>query len=1596
MTNNNQKLDEFTKRIAALSPEKRQLLEQQLKNKKQQLTSLTIPKRKINDNFPLSFAQQRLWFIHQLKPETYAYNIPISWHLNGDLNITILVKSLNEIVRRHETLRTTFKSLANSQPQQIISSNFSLNLTLIDLRLLAENCRDYEVKRLAKLEAKKPFNLNQDQLIRVTLLQLSKTEFILLLTLHHIIADGWSRGILMREFSTIYKAFSEQKLSPLTELKIQYVDFAIWQREWLRGEELKTQLSYWKHQLENLTTLNLPTDYSRPVTQSFQGKTQSLTISKELTAALKMISRQQGVTLFMTLLAAFKILLHRYSNQDDIVIGSPIANRNRQETESLIGFFVNTLVLRTSLSGNPCFQDVLKRVRTVTSEAYQHQDLPFSKLVEELQPERHLSHNPLFQVMFQFQNEAYQLQNASSPELQLPNLKINQFWIDPESTKFDLTWHLIERESEIFVVVEYSTDLFKLETITRMLGHFQMLLSEIVANPQVKVSNLSILTLSEQNKLLTEWNKTETNDFDTCIHHLFENKVEQTPNAIALNFATDESFQSQKTITYQELNIKANKLANYLQKKGIKPEVLVGICIKRSPELLIAILAVLKTGGAYVPIDHNYPSERLGFMLLDAQVSLVLTTESLNSEIAKHIPSTAILNLKKDWDMIANEVDYNPKKSATLENLAYVIYTSGSTGQPKGTMLTHQGLINYLNWAIQEYDLEKGEGSPLHSSIGFDATITSLFCPLLVGKTVFILPENQEIEGLSEALSSETQFSLVKITPAHLGILSKLLSKQSKVSSINSLIIGGDALTAESLSFWREYSPKTRLINEYGPTETVVGCCVYEVQTQASLSGSVSIGRPIANTQLYILDRYLQPVPIGVPGELYIGGLGVARGYLNRPDLTAEKFVPNPFSFNKTQYRLYKTGDLARYLTDGNIEYLGRLDHQVKIRGFRIELGEIEAVLTQHPEVQEAIVTVQENCDHQYLVAYIIPECKTYSSDLEIQHKLNQFIKAKLPNYMIPNTLVVLSEFPLTYNGKVDRKALPTAEEIIKISSSYVPPSTPNEKILIEIWREVLGKENIGIYDNFFELGGDSILSISIISKASQEDLKLTPRQLFQYQTIAELAAVATSDQLQKTEQSLATGLVALTPIQHWFFEQKLSSPNHYNQSVILEVSPNVEFQLIEKSIQKLLIHHDTLRLRFRQEDSDWKQFYSSPQVTVPVSCIDLSELTNNQKIQAYHKNSECLHKSLNLSSKLLQVALFKFGNHQVDRLLFIIHHLAVDGISWRILLEDFALAYKQLSHKEQIKLPPKTTSYQDWSTCLMDASKSEKITSDLDYWLTQSQKKNHSIPIDFSVNNPHNTISSTAKVFVLLDQDETHTLLKEMPKKLNTQINDILLTVLVQSFAQWTGFRSLLIDLEGHGREEQLFENINISRTMGWFSTIFPVMLELEKKSDIGDNIKSIKEQLRCVPNHGISYGILRYLSPEQTVKLQFKAAPKAEVIFNYLGQINPIKSDFFNLDISESSQFNRSPDEVRRYLLEINGFVSQNQLQLNWIYSQNIHKRETIEYWASHFITAIKALIAYASSPIAEAYTPSDFSAARINQKQLDKFITKLKKSN
>jgi len=1511
--------------------------------------------------FPTSLAQQRLWFIDQFEPGNPFYNLPAAVLLKGRLNVVVLELSFKEIVRRHEALRTTFATV-DGQPMQVVGENFNFGLQVLDLQQLAETEREEKVKQLAAEEASKPFDLTKGPLLRASLLQLDAEEYVLLLTLHHIIFDGWSIGVFLQELAALYEAFSIGKPSPLPELSIQYADFAIWQREWLAGDRLQTQLNYWKKQLSGLPPLlELPADRPRPLVQTYRGAKESFLIPRTLRSAIKKLSRQENVTLFMTLLAAFKTLLYRYTGQADIPVGSPIANRNRAEIQGLIGFFVNTLVLRTDLSGALTFRQLLARIREVSLEAYAHQDLPFEKLVEELQPDRNLSYNPLFQVSFV-------LQTAPVAAESIAGLNLTLLDVENQTTKVDLTLYLEEKQEEISGQFEYSTDLFDAVTIRRMAGHFLRLLEGIAANPERRIEELPLLGEKERHQLLVEWNDTRADyPSDRCIHQLFEAQVERTPDAIAV------VFEDQK-VTYRELNTRANQVAHYLQKLGVKPEVLVGICTERSLSMIVGILGILKAGGAYIPLAPDYPQERLAHMLADSQVSVLLTQHKILASLPKH--QAQVICLDADWDLISQEAPDEPVSGVQARNLAYIIYTSGSTGKPKGTMILHQGVVNYLSWCTKAYAVADADGAPVNSSISFDATITSLFSPLLVGRKVVLLPENQELESLSEALHSQNNFSLVKIAPAQLEILGHLLHQKQVTTGTKAFIIGGEALSAKIVSFWQAYAPDTKLINEYGPTETVVGCCVYEVSAQTSLSGSIPIGRPIANTQLYILDRYLQPVPIGVRGELHIGGAGVARGYLNRSELTAEKFIPNPYS-DEPDARLYKTGDRARYLPDGNIEYLGRIDSQVKIRGYRIELGEIEETLRQHSAVRDAVAIARDDgSGNKRLVAYVVLN----QDKLPSISNLRAYLQEKLPEYMVPAVFVMLESLPLTPNGKVDRKALPAPDrDRPELEEAFAAPSTAIEKILAEIWAQVLGLEQVGIDDNFFELGGDSILSIQVISQANRAGLRLTPKQLFQNQTIAQLAAVADTVGPQQSEQGLITGEVPLTPIQHWFFEQNLSDPHHWNQAVLLELRQPLEPALIESVLQELLKHHDALRLRFAGGESGWQQELANPDEVAPFTCIDLSSLPPEEREAAFQTAATQLQASLNLSNRpLLRAALFDLGKHQPNRLLLVIHHLAVDGVSWRILIEDFQTAYEQVSRGETVALPPKTTSFKQWAERLHEWARSPELEGELDYWFALSRQPISRLPVDFP--NAANLVSSEKTVSVALSVEETKLLLQEVPAAYRTQINDVLLTALGQAFERWSGNNSLLLDLEGHGRED-IFEGVDLSRTIGWFTAVFPVLLNSEKHSELGAAIKSVKEQLRAVPNRGIGCGVLRYLNPEIAKNLH--KLPQAEVSFNYLGQFDQVlpKSSLLMLS-SEPSGPIRSPRGNRHYLLEINGFIASSKLQLDWTYSENIHRRESIENLATGFIESLRSLIQYCQSPDAGGCTPSDFAEFKWSQ--------------
>jgi amino acid adenylation domain-containing protein len=1045
-----------------------------------------IPRRQSKEPLQLSFAQQRLWFLDQWQHGSSTYNLTTVVRLTGLLNFAAFERSINEILRRHEALRTTFATV-DGQPVQVVASPKAFALPVMSLQHLPETEREAEARRLVKDERSKPFDLVKGPLFRPSLLQLGEAEHILLLTMHHIVSDGWSMGILSRELTVLYEAFSAGHPSPLPELSIQYGDFAKWQREWLQGEVLERQLSYWKMQLGGIPTVNnVPIDRPRPAVQGYRGKAQYLELTKELTEGLKELSRKEGVTLFMTLLAAFQTLLYRYTSQEDIVVGSPIANRNRRDIEGLIGFFVNTLVLRTNVSGNPSFRELLGRARKTALDAYEHQVLPFEKLVEELQPERSLRYSPLFQVMFI-------LQNAPNAGLEFQSLSVSPVRLDTETARFDLTLSIHETAPGLSGALQYNTDLFHDATITRMIGHFQILLKGIVADADLRISDLPILTEAEKHQLLVEWNDTKT-DYpkDETLHQLFEARAMQSADGIAV--ICDE-----QQLTYAELNRRANQLAHYLLKDaGVRPGDLVGVCLERGFELIVALLGILKAGGAYVPLDPTYPKERLAFMLQDSGANVVTDEDSLGSLPAM---SGRAICLDRDWKDIAKQPSFNPSSQSTADDLAYVIYTSGSTGLPKGVEVRHRGIARLLFGV--DYAQLGATQTLLHlAPIFFDAATFEVWGALLHGGTCVLFPGKVPDAADLGTVLKKYRVSTLWLTA---GLFNSVIDQRPQaLSDVKQLLIGGEALSVPHVRKALEQLSNTQIINGYGPTESTTFTCCYPIpRTLGDDVTSIPLGRPIANTEIYILDDHLNLVPIGVAGELYIGGDGLARGYLNRPDLTMERFIANPFS-TQTGARLYKTGDRARYLADGNLEFLGRLDDQVKIRGYRIELGEIEAVLAEHPRVRESIVIAGEgSAGDKRLVAYIVPR-----ESAPTTNELRAHLKAKLPDYMVPSAFVFLDRLPLTSNGKVDHTALASQDHDVADSKKvYVAPGNASEQAIADIWVEILAVKRIGVHDNFFELGGHSLLATRVLNRLrSRLKVELSLRRMFEAPTIAELA----------------------------------------------------------------------------------------------------------------------------------------------------------------------------------------------------------------------------------------------------------------------------------------------------------------------------------------------------------------------------------------------------------------------------------------------------------------------------------------------------------
>lgn len=1084
--------NQLSARLAKLSPSQREALLKRLQEQKKN-TKKPPSRRHIklldrsNNKFPVSFSQQRLWFLDQLDSGTSSYNIAAAVKLTGRLDVEALRNALETIVHRHESLRTIFAH-EKAETYQLILAPGCWVLPMEDLSTLPQTQREQVLQKRILTEAGTPFELSTGPLLRTTLLRCSADQHVLLITMHHIISDGWSTGVLIREVSALYSAFKQGTTAALPPLKVQYADFSQWQREYLQGETLTKQLDYWRTQLKQVPVLELPTDHPRPPVQSYNGSHYTFKVDTQLSNGLRKIGRNSGATLFMTLLAAYQVLLSRYSSQTDICVGSPIANRTRIEIEALIGFFVNTLALRCDLSNDPSFSSLLKQVEKVTLEAYAHQDIPFEQLVEDLIDTRDPSHNPLFQTFFSLKD------GEIERTVELSGLETEFLKVDIEAAKFELSLNCTEYSDHVSCEFEYNTDLYELSSIQQLAKHFTTLLECIVNNPELPLSQLELMDSAERRQLLREWNNTEKDSPATCIHQLFEAQAEKTPRQIAIRCGGEQK-------NYQTLNEASNKLARHLQQQGIKPGDCIGICLEPSVDILVAVLASLKAGAAYVPMDANYPQDRLAHMLENAQISALLT----HSELQSRLPTgqCQLLMLDENEADIAHFDCSNLNLECSPEDLLYVVYTSGSTGKPKGAGVRHRNESNLLHWYNDEYGINEKDKVLIISAFGFDLTQKNLFAALTRGGQVVFPDSSHYDQRVILNTIRDQKITFINCAPSAFYPLAEMHSQQDTLDSLRIVLFGGEPIRMENMRPWIEQDDfSCQIVNMYGPTECTDIAATHTINDPSGCLGkTIPIGRPNNNIQLYVLDENNQPVPIGVVGELCIGGAGVGIGYLNNDELTNERFFNNPFGNGK----LYRTGDLVRYRNDGLLDFVSRIDGQVKIRGFRIELGEIEAQLLQHPSIREAIVAP---CDtpsgSAVLVAYIIT-----SEEAPTSAALRSHLKQNLPDYMVPSAFVSVDSIPLTPNGKVDRKKLPAPDLQACTTTPFVAASTAIEKDMAGIWCEVLQLAKVGIHDNFFEIGGHSLLATQMVTRIREVfQLELPLRTLFEVTTIAEISEI--------------------------------------------------------------------------------------------------------------------------------------------------------------------------------------------------------------------------------------------------------------------------------------------------------------------------------------------------------------------------------------------------------------------------------------------------------------------------------------------------------
>ncbi|MCK4258180.1 MAG: amino acid adenylation domain-containing protein [Halanaerobiales bacterium] len=1479
----------------------------------------SIRKQPEQDYYPVSSAQHRLFVLNQFDIENIGYNMNGALVIEGRLDKEAFEQTFRALINRHEALRTSF-NLNDGKPVQIIKKEIEFAIDYFDQDHLEALGGD-----IAKIveEFIRPFDLTVAPLMRVGLLDLGSEKYLFLFDMHHIISDGVSMGIFISDFIDLYQG------KTLKSVDIQYKDFSIWQNELFASEKIKMQEEFWLDKFTGeIPILNLPTDYPRPLVMDFAGDGVLCTLNEELTSAIKGLMQNTNTTLYMVLLAIYNVLLAKYTGQDDIIVGLPSSGRNHADVEQIMGMFVNTLAMRNFPKKDKTFSEFLYEVKENALKAYDNQDYQFEMLVEKLDLQRDASRNPLFDTMLA-------LQNTRMPEILIPGLKFVPYERKKKTTNFDLLLDAAEKDDKINLSMEYRVKLFKRETIERLAQHFERIVTEVTQNLEIKIGDIEIISENEKEELLYNLNAScQEYPSEVTIHQLIEEQVDQTPNNQALVYNGQE-------LTYSQLNVHANQLARHLRQKGVGRDQFVGIMVKPSREMMVGILGILKAGGAYLPIDPDYPEERIEYMLQDSGTRILLTQSELSGKV------------EFDGEVIALEENgiyqgecHNLENINTATDLAYVIYTSGSTGQPKGVMIEHKSLVNLAYWHVRTYQVTEADNATKYAGFGFDASVWEIFPYMITGATIHIIDEELKLD--MERLNGYFEQNQVTISFLPTQICEQFMNHDNK--SLRILLTGGDKLKK---FIKRDY----QLYNNYGPTEnTVVSTYCLITETHHN----IPIGKPVDNTRIYILDEKNQLQPIGVTGELCISGVGLARGYLNQPELTQEKFVADPFF---PDAKMYRTGDLARWTVDGNIEFLGRIDYQVKIRGYRIELGEIENQLLKHPEIREVIVIDRQSANgEKYLACYYI------SSEELSKEELRDYLAINLPEYMIPTSFTKLEQLPLTANGKLDRKALPETEEMQQ--TCYTAPRNSTEEIVSRIWTELLGSKQVGIYDNFFELGGDSIKAIQIVSRTKGHGINIMVKDIFRYKNIASLLEnVDYHEEALQISQEVVTGEVSLTPIQSWFFDQQFVEPQYFNQTYIARLQNDVDLNLLEEAFRKLIEHHDALRIKYSRVEEKVIQYNRGiDEVSFKLEHVNLVNYSAEEQKQKLKEFSEAIQQKLDLEKDLLIKAIvFDLGENG-KRLVIPVHHLVIDGVSWRIFFEDLQSLYISRLDKP---LPLKTTSFKEWSEKLTQYAKEYEL--DLDYWEKIKLDRVTSLVTD----QVDNYLRDHKSLQIQLTEDETEKLLTKVSWVYNTEINDLLLSALTLAIEQALGINNILINLEGHGREE-IFKDVDLSRTIGWFTTTYPVYFE--SKDGIGETIKHVKESLRRVPAKGLNFSITRYLQNNQRLK-----ELNPEISFNYLGQFSNT-TDLEDISVLMSCtddpgmSFHR--DNKHPYLIDFNGMISDGKLQFNLSYNAKYLEDGKIEELQRVFHQNLLAIINHCLTKSKRIFTPSDFG--------LEKYIT------